>query len=749
MQSWAVSTAVFEIATEGGGTVRRFHNPLAGDPPPPFPAYVGEPSGTPVEPPEAHLPVERGAGIDPSDPVAALTGRPAPTGEAVPEFGRFGRNALVRVLAAGLTDRYGLGEVCGTLAHDNRKVVGWTRDSFAYDDRTDNLYQAHPWVLCVRPDGTAFGVAVETTYRFTAHLYDHLLFEIEGPPPAVTVIEGDTPADVLTALTDLTGRIELPPRWALGYQQSKWNYAPADDVLAIAREFRDRELPADVIWIDIEYMDAYKVFTFDPKFGDVPALVDDLHALGWRSAWMIDPGVKIEPGYSVFDEAVDGGHLLELPGVEPVATAGPAKHEPGAPHDSTVDEPDTPGAPDVPVRFEGVVWPGPTVFPDFTREATRTWWAGLYREFLATGIDAVWNDMNEPANLEDVPDKALPPEVVHRADAELGGHGPHGRYRNIYGMQMTRASRDGIRAARPDRRPFLLTRSTFLGGHRYAATWTGDNVSNWHHLAWSIPMALNLGVSGQPLVGPDIGGFAGECTGELLARWMGIGCLFPFARNHNMKTMPDQEPWAFGLKVEATCRRALERRYRLLPYLYTLAHEAATTGLPMMRPALFADPTDADLREVDTAFLLGADLYVRCDVTPTRTGATAPVPPGWRRIEVLGAGETDPATGAPVVVKRDLDLPELYLRPGAVLPLGPVMQWSDARPLDELTLLAHLSPDGSATGRLYEDAGDGYRHLEGEFAVTEYGVTRSGHTASVVDGQMTTTARTIRTVVVP
>lgn len=684
MQVWALATDVFEIA-EGA---RRFHNPLAGGPPAPFPAYAEEPAEVPVPAPTAHEIPPTEAELDPGEAVVKLTGRPLPTREAVPEFALFGDRALVRVLAAGETDRYGLGEVCGPIVHYDAKVTGWTRDAFGYDERSRNLYQAHPWVLCVRPDGSAFGVVIETTWRFTVHLFDHLLIEVDGPPPAITVIEGESPADVLTSLTSLTGRIELPPRWALGFQQSKWSYVPADNVLAIAREFRERQLPGEVIWVDIDYMDGYKVFTFDPDFGEVAKLNAELHEIGWKSAWMIDPGIKVEPGYAVYDAAIAGDHALQLPTGD--AAAG------------------------TPAAFEGVVWPGPTVFPDFTRSETREWWAGLYDEFLATGMDAVWNDMNEPANLEDLPDKALPLDVVHRADAELGGPGPHARYRNIYGMQMTRASHAGMRAARPDRRPFLLTRSTFLGGHRYAATWTGDNVSTWQHLYWSIPMALNLGLSGQPLVGPDIGGFAGACTGELMARWMGIGCLFPFARNHNMQTQPDQEPWVFGAEVEATCRRALERRYRLLPYLYTLAREAATTGLPIMRPAYFADPADADLRAVDTAFLLGADLYVRCDVSPTHSGSTAPVPYGWRRIDVLDEGDRDP------------DLPQLYLRPGAVLPLGPVMQYSDERPLDELTLLAHLAAGGRATGRLYEDAGDGYDYLDDEYRLTEFSVTRSG-----------------------
>ena len=707
MQSWAVADRVEAIAGPADAPrARRFHNPLATEPTPPFPAYVNEPVGTPIAAPRLIVPAAATEGADPAasaahDPIGQFTGRPQVAPDAVPEFARFGAHSLVRVLAAVDASRYGLGEVCGPLLHDRRKVVGWTADAFEYNDASANLYQAHPWVLCVRPDGTAFGVIVETTWRFSAYLYDHLMVEVEGPPPAVTVIEGETPAAVLTTLTELVGRIELPPRWALGFHQSKWNYAPADNVREVAREFRERRLPADVIWIDIDYMDAYKVFTFDPEFGDPAELNRDLHAIGWRSAWMIDPGVKVEPGYHVYDEVIAGDHAIHLPSGAVATTT-----------------PDAAGVP-----FEGVVWPGPVVFPDFTRAATREWWAGLYADFLATGADAVWNDMNEPANLEDLPDKALPPDVRHRADEELGGPGPHARYRNLYGMQMTRASHAGMRAAKPDQRPFLLTRSSFLGGHRYASTWTGDNASTWEHLAWSIPMALNLGLSGQPIAGPDIGGFTEECTGALLARWMGIGCLFPFARNHNMKTRGDQEPWAFGAAVEATCRRALERRYRLLPYLYTLAHEASTTGLPIMRPAYFADPADPHLRAVDTAFLLGADLYVRADVTPQRAGATAPVPVGWRRIEVVDGDIAD------------LDLPELYLRPGALLPLGPVVQWSDARPLDELTLLAHRGPDGTATGRLYEDAGDGYGHERGEFRLTEFIVAGTDHTQAVVAGE--------------
>jgi alpha-glucosidase len=306
--------------------------------------------------------------------------------------------------------------------------------------------------------------------------------------------------------------------------------------------------------------------------------------------------------------------------------------------------------------------------------------------------------------------KQMPTDNWHRADEALGGPGPHRRYHNVYGMLMVHATREGMLAARPEKRPFVLTRSNFIGGQRYAATWTGDNSSDWDHLAWSIPMALNMTLSGQPFVGPDIGGFAGNCDGRLFARWMGIGTLLPFARGHSIKDSCPHEPWEFGPEVEATCRRAIERRYRLLPYLYTLFRAAAQEGVPIVRPVLFADPADAALRDVDDAFLLGADVLVRASVTPD--GSTrAPVPRGlWREHDL-----TPREDGSP-----DPELPELRFRGGSIVPLGPVQQFIGEQPLDPLTLVVTPDAEGNATGVLYEDAGDGWEFRDGHFQLTTY-----------------------------
>lgn len=607
---------------------------------------------------------------------------------------RFADRAMQREVTIDLPERadfYGTGEVAGPLRRNGRRAVMWNSDSFAYNERTPSLYQSQPFVLGVRGDGTAFGVICRTTWRCTIELASsgkQIRFRVGGsacgdpeirpPSPAIVVIERASPEEVVRALAELTGKMPLPPIWALGYHQCRWSYNPDHRVLAVALEFRERKMPCDVIWMDIDYMQGFRCFTFDPiEFPSPQKLNHQLHELGFHTVWMIDPGLKVDPEYSVFASGLAGDHFVRTPE----------------------------GA-----NYTGKVWPGDCHFPDFTRARTRAWWAEHYESFMATGIDGVWNDMNEPA-VFDVPGKTMPDANLHDADPELGGPGPHAGYHNIYGLQMVRASREGIAAANPDKRPFVLTRANFLGGHRYAATWTGDNVSDWAHLRWSISMILNLGICGQPLCGPDIGGFMGNASGELYARWMGIGAMLPFARAHSIKDSVDHEPWSFGDEAEATCRRALERRYRLLPYFYSLAHEATVTGLPMVRPMFFADPADAALRGVDDQFLLGASVLVRCHVEP---GARPPVdsrplPAGWLSLDADAPGE------AP-----DPQLPELFLRPGAIVPMGPARQFVHEKPLDPLTLVVCPDARGQAAGVLYEDAGDGYAYAEGEFLRTTY-----------------------------
>lgn len=641
-----------------------------------------------------------------------------------PRFEIVGKRWSVALRIEPGTSLYGTGEVFGPLLRNGRRTVCWNTDAYAYGRRSPSLYQSHPWVLAVRADGSAWGAWADTTYRCEVDTgaadAREVRFTADGPAFPLVVIEGASPRDVLRELARLTGPMPMPPRWALGYHQCRYSYYPESRVREVAAEFRRRGIPCDAVWLDIDYMDGFRVFTFDPvRFPDPARLFADLRARGFRSVLMIDPGLK-----AASDAAAPN------PNFDPILRHGDRA-------DVWVKRRD--GAP-----YEGPVWPGPCRFPDFTAPGVRRWWIDQHRALLALDPDGVWNDMNEPAVFS--PTKTMPEDNQHAGDRSMrrpdgtpqhaAASGRHDRYHNVYGMQMVRATREAMREARPERRPFVLTRANYLGGQRYAAAWTGDNVASWAHLRASVPMTLNLGLSGQPFAGPDIGGFMGRGDGRLFARWMGIAAMLPFCRGHSDKGTIDKEPWAMGPRCESTCREALRRRYRFIPYLYTLFREAATAGVPVVRPVFFADPADAALRGEDRAFLLGDDLLVVPRFQSKRLPPVA-MPRGvWREIER----------------SADADLPRLYQRGGSILPLGPEMQHTGEKPLDPLTLRVCPDARGVAVGTLYEDAGDGYGFERGEFRLTTFRADVSPGAARVseerVEGSMPRPARTVAVEVV-
>lgn len=619
----------------------------------------------------------------------------APTFEKLPD----GRHRVVVEMPAG-TSFYGTGLSTGPLLRNGWEIELWNSDVPGYSLRNRSLYQSHPWVFAVRPDGSCVGLLLDSTYRAEISLDGAAVFTFQGPPAPLYVLRGDTPAQLCSALAGMTGKMPLPPRWALGYHQCRWSYNPEARVRQVAGEFRRRNIPASVFWFDIDYMDGFRTFTFDKgQFPDPRRLNEDMARQGWFRVWMINPGVKNEPGYFVRDQLIAGGHAVMAAG-----GVGP---------------------------YIGNVWPGPCVFPDFTSPAARAWWGTLYKDFMAQGVSGVWNDMNEPAVFTS-PTKLMPEDCLH-----AGGEyrpfpssaprtvtpGTHARFHNVYGMLMAQASFEGMLAANPDKRPFLLTRANFLGGHRYAATWTGDNSATWADLEQSIPMILNMGLSGQPFVGPDIGGFIGNGPADLteradqFARWMGVGAFFPFCRGHAARDTINKEPWEFGPDAERATRLALQRRSRLIPYIYTLFREASVTGVPVMRPAFFADPTDPALRGEDDAFLLGGDLLVVPSLMPDHSRKPA-LPRGqWPEFDLLN--ERHPA------------LPTMRIRPGAIIPAGPVAQFDDMKPIPMVTLVVALDAAGNAVGRLYEDAGDGFGYKSGDYLLSTYVARREGSTVTV------------------
>ena len=581
------------------------------------------------------------------------------------------------------TSLYGTGEVTGPLLRNGKTINLWNSDNWAYQKYNGTqLYQSHPWVLGVNSDGSAFGILADNTWRQQLILSDSIRFISDGPAFRAIVIKGNSPQEVIKSLTELIGRIELPPLWALGYQQCRWSYQPDERVKEVANTFRLKKIPCDVIWIDIDYMDSFKVFTFHPtKFPDPKALNSYLHGIGFKSVWMIDPGVKAQPGYAVYDSGTKGNHWV-------LNSTGSA--------------------------YKGDVWPGKCVFPDFTRPETRKWWAGLYTDYLKTDIDGVWNDMNEPT-IFNAESGTMPTDNQHRGGGDLP-QGSHLRYHNVFGSLMVKASREGIQSARPDKRPFVLSRSGFLGSHRFSATWTGDNAATSEQMKLSVPMILNLGLSGQPFSGADIGGYSGTTSATLFGQWIALGVFYPFSRAHAESGTNDKEPWAFGPEIEEVSRVAIKRRYRLMPYLYSLFHEAAATGLPVMRPLFFADPSDLSLRKEEKAFLLGNDLMII-----PKWASSAAMPKGnWRTISLVGEDS-----------KNDIYQPDVKLRDGAIIPLGKNIQNTTESIHDSLTLYVSLDNAGRASGSVYEDSGEGYAYKSGEYLISTFSAQKHGSVVKV------------------
>ena len=594
-------------------------------------------------------------------------------------------------------DLYGTGEVTGPLKRNGRKISLWNIDTPAYGvDGGSHLYQSHPWVMGLRADGSAFGIIADNTWRQTISTDQDVVFESDGPAFRVVIIERPNVQQLMQALADLTGHMELPPLWSLGYHQCRHTYYPDGRVMEVADLLRKHQIPSDVIWMDIDYMNGYRIFTFNPDgFSNPLRLNDYLHQQDFKTVYMIDPGVKVEEGYFVDDQGTAGDYWVK----------------------------DKNGQ-----VFEGNVWPGACHFPDFTRPEVRSWWATLYKDFMATGVDGVWNDMNEPAIF------GQPEGTMPRDNRHLGGEGvtagPHLRFHNVYGMNMVRASRQGLLLANPQKRPFILSRSNFLGGQRYAATWTGDNLSHPDHLKLSVPMSLTLGLSGQPFNGPDIGGFCENSNGQLVAEWTALGVYFPFVRNHNTKGTVAQEPWAFTPEVLDACRTAINRRYRLMPYIYTLFREASTTGMPVMRPLFMADSKDLNLRSEDRSFLLGGDLMIR----PQWAEHTAMPQQEWQCLELEETADSYQC--------------ELRQRPGSVIPLANLAQSTATLRTDSLTLLVCVDGEGKAVGQLYEDEGDGFGYREGRYRQTTIEATLRKKQLQVTlrqtDGQLPAVVRTLR-----
>ena len=593
---------------------------------------------------------------------------------------------------------FGLGDKPGPMNRRNHAYTMWNTDFFGWQESDDPLYKTIPFFIGLRK-GTAYGVFFDNTYRssfdFGKESPDYFSFGAEGGELNYYFIAGPEPKRIVQQFTALVGRTPLPPLWSLGYQQSRYSYYPEARAREVVQTLREKKIPADVIYFDIDYQQGNAPFTINreyfPNFGK---MIGDFRAQGMRTVLITDLHIKKDPGH------------------------GYAQYDSGIKQDAFVKNAD--GS-----VFVGKVWPGDSVFPDFTLTRAREWWGGLYKEFVNMGVAGFWNDMNEPSVFE-TPTKTMPLDVVHRLDD--GTTLDHRAIHNVYGMENARATYEGLLKLRPDERPFVLTRAAYAGAERYAATWTGDNSATWNHIGMSVPQIMSLGLSGYSLVGADVGGFAGSPPVDLLTRWYELGVFYPIYRDHAAKGTADHEPWASGPEQEAIRKRYIELRYRLLPFIYTAMEETSRTGVPLMEPLFLEYPDEQGLYGEDHEFLFGRDFFVAPVITERVDAEDIHLPPGdWYDFWTTEKHSSkDQISLHPALAEMPL-----YVRAGAMVPMQPVVQSTNEKPDGPLELRVY--PGSDCRGTLYEDDGLTFAYQKGNFL-------RVNFTCQVSPGSLTITS---------
>ncbi len=576
---------------------------------------------------------------------------------------------------------FGLGDKPTDLDLRGKRLELWGKDTYAFGKDTDPIYKNIPFFFGLHHK-QAYGIFLDNSFRsffdFGVERKNVTSFWAQGGEMNYYFIYGPDLMEVSETYAHMTGKPELPPLWALGYHQCKWSYYPEGKVKEICDGFRERNIPCDSIYLDIDYMEGFRCFTWNKVyFPDPKRLVRELAEQGFKTIVIIDPGIKIDEEYWVYKEALEKGYFCKR-----------------------MDGP----------LMKGKVWPGECNFPDFTNPAVRDWWRDLFEGLIETGVKGVWNDMNEPAVFEI---ETMPYDVRHDYD---GDSGSHRKAHNVYGMQMARATYEGVKKFMSPNRPFVITRSGYSGVQRYSSVWTGDNVASWEHLAIANRQCQRLSISGISFCGSDIGGFIQSPTGELYARWIQLGIFHMFCRTHSSGDHGEQEPWSFGAEVEAIAKAYIELRYKLLPYFYTVFWQHVNYGTPALRPLTFLDPGDTETHFRQDEFGVGDNLLVCPIMQEEVDGRWLYLPEGnwyyyWSDEYVAGRNE--------VWAEAPINIIPIYVRAGAVIPMYPLMQYVGEFAVEELFLHAYFEGK-QVESFLYEDAGDGYEHLQGKFNTKKF-----------------------------
>ncbi len=578
---------------------------------------------------------------------------------------------------------FGLGDKSGNMNLRGRNFQNWNTDAYSYGWDQDPLYRTIPFYIGIN-ENAAYGIFFDNTFKsyfdFGKEDSSKTSFWADGGELQYYYIHGPHMMDVVKRYQTLTGTHPMPPKWALGYHQCRWSYYPDTKVKDIAERFRANQIPCDAIYLDIDYMDGYRCFTWNKKFFPEPKkLIRELQSIGMKTVVMIDPGIKVDDNYWVFKEGKANQYFCRRS-----------------------DD----------YFMEGHVWPGRCQFPDFTNPHVREWWGGLYKELVDLGVAGVWNDMNEPAVFGS---GTFPNDVRHHFD---GHRGSHRKAHNVYGMQMVRSTYDGLKKLMKNRRPFTITRAGYSGMQRYACVWTGDNVATWEHLKIGNIQCQRMSISGVPFCGTDIGGFSGEPDGELFTRWIQLGVFSPFMRAHSAGDTAEREPWSFGEPFTSINRKFIELRYQLMPYFYSVFWEHHRYGFPMLRPLSMLEQDNVSTHFRQDEFTFGDKLLVCPVLEQGAISRTVYLPKGqwynfWTHELLEGQQEYD--------IQAALDSMPLFVRAGAVIPEYPVMQYVGEKPIDEVWLNVYYA-DYEVNSYLYEDHGDTFAYeqdiyLEKRFTV--------------------------------
>jgi len=578
---------------------------------------------------------------------------------------------------------FGLGEKANeSLIKNGEQYTMWNTDYYGYTGRQEPIYVSIPFFMGLR-DHKAYGIFFDNTYKsyfnMGASNNRFYWFGADNGEMDYYFIYGPEFKRVISDYTKLTGRMELPPMWALGYQQSRWSYYPESTVRSIAKNFRSKNIPCDVIYLDIHYMDGYRVFTWDKtRFPNPPQMLSDLKKDGFKIIPIIDPGVKVDSNYFAAKEGLEKNLFTKYPDGVP---------------------------------YQGEVWPSWAYFPDFTKKETRDWWGEKLSVFLNQGVEGFWNDMNEPA----VWGGGNVPDIVQYYDNGLMSN--HKKIKNVYALEMAKTTRDGLKKF-SEQRHFILSRAGFAGIQRYSANWTGDNVSSDEHLRLACVMPQNVGLSGQPFIGSDVGGFmGGEPTNEMYIRWMQLGAFTPFFRGHSAIDTKSREPFAFNETVEEFSRQAIQLRYRLIPFWYNEFYNSARTGLPIMRSMFVNYQNDENCysRNAQYQFMIGENLLVAPVVNSTESTKRLYLPEGkwydWINNKVVNGGEWK-------IFEVPLNKIALYIKEGGMIPMQEVQNYIGEKKIEQLELV--VCPSQKSEYTLYEDDGLSYKYETGKYSLTKF-----------------------------